>query len=76
MSRLTPQHWKVLECVFKTDGFLFVRQASSHRVYEKEGILRPVIIPTYPQVGRDIIMNLLKTAQMTRKRYFELLKKC
>lgn len=76
MPRLTAQPWKTLECVFLADGFVFIRQAASHRVYEKDGVLRPVIIPTYPEVGRDIILNLLRTAKMPRARYFKLLANC
>lgn len=73
---MTAKHWKVLEQVFIADGFAFVRQESSHRVYEKYGVLRPIIIPTYPEVGIDIIKGLINTAGMTRDRYFELLSKC
>jgi predicted RNA binding protein YcfA (HicA-like mRNA interferase family) len=76
MSRLAPQHWKVLECVFLLAGFFFVRQASSHRVYEKDGVLRPVIIPQYDEISVEIIRGLLRTANMDRKQYTRLLKEC
>ena len=75
MPRLTPQSWKVLEAVFLRDGFVFARQASSHRVYEKPDVLRPLIIPQYEEIDVDIIRGLLRTAAMPRSRYFELLKK-
>lgn len=76
MSRLTPQPWRVLDCIFRKAGFTFVRQASSHRVYEKDGVLRPLILPEYDEVGVEIIQGLLKTAGMTRGEYFAYLKKC
>jgi predicted RNA binding protein YcfA (HicA-like mRNA interferase family) len=57
MPRLTPQHWKTLECVFLRSGFTFVRQASSHRVYEKPGVLRPIIIPEYGEIDIEIIQR-------------------
>jgi predicted RNA binding protein YcfA (HicA-like mRNA interferase family) len=75
MPRLTPQSWKTLEAVFLRDGFAFVRQASSHKVYEKSGVLRPVIIPQYEEIDVDIIRGLLRTAGLSRKRYFEILRK-
>ena len=56
MPRITPVHWKVLECIFEKAGFVFERQASSHRSYTKEGIARPIIIPTYNQISPDIII--------------------
>jgi len=76
MSRITPQHWKTLECVFTQAGFVFVRQASSHKVYEKPGVLRPVIIPEYEEVDPGIISGLLRAANMTRAEYLRLLKEC
>jgi predicted RNA binding protein YcfA (HicA-like mRNA interferase family) len=76
MSRIVPQHWKVLECVFLRAGFVFVRQASSHRVYEKPGVLRPVIIPEYEEIDVEIIRGLLRTAGMPRAEYLRHLNKC
>lgn len=76
MPRLSPVHWKTLECVFLKAGFEFERETDTHRVYVKKGIIRPVIIPKYKEVGRDIITNNMRTAGMTRKEYFELLSRC
>ena len=76
MPRLTPQHWRTLERVFLCAGFVFCRQASSHRVYEKEGVLRPIIIPEYEEISVEIIAGLLRTAGMSRQEYFDLLEKC
>jgi predicted RNA binding protein YcfA (HicA-like mRNA interferase family) len=76
MPRLTPLHWKVLECVFQKDGFDFYKQEGSHRVYVKKGIARPLVIPTYKDVGVDIILSLMRTSRMTRERFFELLEEC
>jgi predicted RNA binding protein YcfA (HicA-like mRNA interferase family) len=76
MPRITPIHWKILECVFLNDGFVFERQEGSHCTYKKEGILRPVVIPTYKEVDKEIIKSNLRTANMSRERYFELLALC
>lgn len=38
------------------------------------GKLRPVIIPTCKEIDVDIILSNIRTAGMTRERYFELLK--
>ena len=76
MSRIIPIHWKVLECVFLKDGFIFDRQEGSHRTYTKKGIIRPIIIPTYKSIGIDIIKSNLRSAKMNRKRYLELLELC
>ena len=74
MPRITPQHWKTLERVFLRAGFVFVRQASSHRVYEKPGVLRPVILPEYEEIDIAIIQGLLRTSGLSRAEYIRLLK--
>jgi len=74
MPRITPQSWRTLERIFLVSGFAFIRQGSSHRVYEKEGCLRPVIIPQYDEINVKIIRGLLRTAGMSREDYLSLLK--
>lgn len=76
MPRITPVHWKVLECIFLQDGFAFERQDGDHKSYVKPGIKRPIIIPTYREIDIDIIKSNMRTAQMSRDRYFELLGLC
>jgi len=76
MPRLTVIHWKLLEAIFLKDGFLFFRQEGSHRSYVKDGCPRPVVIPTYNEIGIDIIKANMRTANMSRDRYFELLEQC
>ena len=76
MPRITPVHWRLLEKIFLKDGFVFDRESGDHRAYVKDGILRPVIIPRYAEIDKDIILSNMKTARMSRERYFELLKEC
>ncbi len=77
MSRLTPVYWKKLECVFLRDGFTYKRQNGSHRFYTKAGIIRPIVIPAYKTpLSTHIIRSNLRTAGMSRDRYFELLNDC
>jgi hypothetical protein len=42
-------------------------------IYVKTGVARPLVIPAYSEIPVFIIKNLLRTAGMTRERYFELL---
>jgi hypothetical protein len=42
-------------------------------VFTKPAVLRPVVIPKYAAVPVFIIKNNLRTAGMSRERYFELL---
>ena len=76
MPRLTAVHWRVLEYIFLKYGFVFDREAANHKAYVKKGILRPIIIPKYKEVDRDIITSNMRTAGMSRKEYFALLIEC
>ena len=49
------------------------RVAGSHVALTKPGVLRPVVIPKYDEVGLDIIRANMRTAGMSRTRYLELL---
>jgi predicted RNA binding protein YcfA (HicA-like mRNA interferase family) len=76
MLRISPVKWQILECIFKKDGFVFARHEGDHRIYEKPGIARPVIIPTYKEIDVEIIKSNMRTARMSRERYLNLLKQC
>ncbi|HAM54011.1 MAG TPA: hypothetical protein DCQ64_00805 [Candidatus Rokubacteria bacterium] len=73
MPKIVPVHWTVLEKIFVRDGWQFDRQEGSHRSYVKPGTPRPVVIPAYAAVPVSIIRNVMRTANMDRKRYFALL---
>ena len=75
MPKLAPAHWTELERVFLLDGWRFARQEGSHRSYVKPGIARPIVVPTYRAVPVSIIRNLMRTANMSRERYFALLER-
>jgi predicted RNA binding protein YcfA (HicA-like mRNA interferase family) len=76
MPRITPIPWKVLECIFLKEGFRFDRQNGDHRIYVKKGVLRPVVIPKYKEIDTEIIKSNMRSAKMSRDRYFELLNLC
>jgi predicted RNA binding protein YcfA (HicA-like mRNA interferase family) len=73
MPALRPVPHTTLVKVFEQDGFTFRRQHGDHLIYIKPGVKRPLVIPAYPEVPVFIIKNLLRTAGMTRERYFDLL---
>jgi len=75
MPKLAPVDWQTLVKIFEADGFKNNRTKASHIVMEKAGVARPVVIPKYDEVGRDITLSNMRTAGMSRDRYFELLKK-
>ena len=50
-----------------------MRQKGDHRVYSKDGLKSPVIIPTC-ELQVFIIQTNLKTLNISREEYFKLLK--
>ncbi|MBU2591439.1 MAG: type II toxin-antitoxin system HicA family toxin [Nitrospinota bacterium] len=73
MPRLTPVSWQTLEKVFTRAGFKYVRTKGDHMSFEKEGCLRPVVIPKYKEIGVDIIKSNMRNAKMSREDYFKYL---
>jgi len=73
MPKLSPVSYKHLVRIFEADGFACVRIEGDHMVMTKPGLTRPVVIPKYAAVPVFIIKNNLRTAGMSRERYFELL---
>jgi predicted RNA binding protein YcfA (HicA-like mRNA interferase family) len=73
MPRIGPVHWKVLDSLFRQLDFVFERQRGDHRVYRKPGVARPLVIPADSEIDTAIIKSNLRTAGISRDRYFALL---
>jgi len=76
MPRLNPLPWHKIVCVFEQIGYRQAGQKASHLKLEKPGVARPLIVPRYAEVGRDIITNLIRTAGITRDAFLSLLENC
>lgn len=74
MPKLAPVSWKILVKIFEADGFVRVRTKGSHISLVKPGVSRPIIIAMHnTDLGQDIIKSNMRTADMSRERYFKLL---
>ena len=72
--KIVPIPYKSLVKVFESEGFVFKRQRGDHLILTKAGIHRPVVIKTSPRkVPVTHILTNLRTAGISRERYFELL---
>jgi predicted RNA binding protein YcfA (HicA-like mRNA interferase family) len=72
VPQIVPVPYQTRIKVFQKDGFAFARMAGDHHICTKSGVKRPLVIPAYRAVPVFIIKNLLRTAGMSRERYFEL----
>ena len=75
MVRLTPIHWKRFEKVLLYLGCKFVREKGDHRVYWREGLERPIIIPREKELSKFIIRNNLRLLNINIDKYLEILKR-
>ena len=73
MSKLRPVSYKTLAKSLRGRRLQLCSHRGDHVVFTKDGVLRPVVIPKYASIPVFIIKNNLRTAGMTRERYFELL---
>lgn len=73
MSRIAPIPYRKMVTILEREGFRLSRQRGDHMVFTRPGILRPVVVPRYNSLPVFIIKNILRTAQISRDRYFELL---
>jgi hypothetical protein len=47
------------------------QDSGDHYVYTKPGVIRPVVIPEWPQIPVFIIKNNLRTAGISREKYLK-----
>ena len=72
---IRPIHYRKLVKVFESEGWEYQRTRGDHMIFTKRGFIRPVVIPKYKTVPIFIIKNNLRTANIDRKKYLDLLKK-
>mgnify|MGYP001578012523 CR=1 FL=1 len=69
MPRITSLHWKLFEKFLFKHGCEFKREKGDHRIYNKKGIKRPVVIPRDSDLPAFIIINNLKVLGISREEY-------
>ncbi len=73
MPRIQSIHWKEFEKFLLRVGCEFKREKGDHRVYWKNGIKRPVVIPRDTSLPAFIILNNLKVLGISREEYLKLI---
>ena len=74
MPKLSATDWKTQLKIFESYGCRYKRKKGSHHVLTYPGAKRAVVIPEYDEIDVDIIKNNMRTVNMTREEYFDLLK--
>ncbi len=75
MSRIYPTGWKKQIKIFKLSGCKYKRKKGSHHILTHPKAKRAVVIPEYDSIDVEIIKNNMRSVNMNRDKYFELLRK-
>jgi predicted RNA binding protein YcfA (HicA-like mRNA interferase family) len=73
MAGLTPLHWKKFEKVLLYLGCHLVRERGDHRVYWRNNLKRPIVIPRDTQLPVFVIRNNLRVLGVSVKEYLDVL---
>ena len=74
--KITPIPYTLLIKIFEADGFSVVRKKGDHIIMIKPGVKRPLVIKSSPKLMPVThIHTNMRTAEMSRERYFQLLEK-
>jgi len=75
MPKITAIKWKEFEKFLIFSGCKFVRQKGSHRIYERAGLARPIVLPVYKSLPVFVIKNNLRILEISVEQYLEILKR-
>jgi len=73
MPKISPTDWKTQLKIFEMHGCIYKRKEGSHHVLTCPGAKRAIVIPEYNEIDVDIIKSNMRTVNMSREEYFELL---
>jgi predicted RNA binding protein YcfA (HicA-like mRNA interferase family) len=73
MGQLGSIHWKKFEKYLLSVGCVFEREKGDHRIYWKNGIPRPIVIPRDRSLPPFIIMNNLRVLGISKDEFLEAL---
>lgn len=75
MANLRPVHWKKFEKFLLFIGCRFQREKGDHRIYWREDLKRPVVIPRDAELPVFIIRNNLRILKISPEEYIEILRR-
>ena len=75
MAKLSPIHWKKFEKFLIYLGCVLKREKGDHRIYWRDNLKRPVVIPRDTQLPVFIIRNNLRILGISIEEYLEILER-
>ncbi|OHA62289.1 MAG: hypothetical protein A3E07_01545 [Candidatus Wildermuthbacteria bacterium RIFCSPHIGHO2_12_FULL_45_9] len=75
MPKIVSINWKTFEKFLLYVGCTFVRQKGDHRIYSRDGLKRPVVIPRDTELPVFVIRNNLRILGISPQDYVEILER-
>ena len=75
MQHLIPIHYRKFSKFLEYTGCEFVRQNGSHLIYRRSDLKRPIVFPASKELSRTVIFSNLKTLNIPKEKYLEILEK-
>ena len=75
MSHITPISWKRFDKFLRYVGCEFKREKGDHRIYVKDGLIRPLVVPQDSELPIFIIRNNLRILNISPEEYLEILQR-
>ncbi len=73
MGSFDSVSWKVFEHFLIENGCIFKRMRGDHRIYNKPGLLRPLVIPQITPIPPFILLNNLRVLGVQKKAFLDFL---
>jgi predicted RNA binding protein YcfA (HicA-like mRNA interferase family) len=73
MPKIKSIHWKEFEKFLFFIGCEFKREKGDHRIYWKDGVKRPIIVPRYNPLPSFIILNNLRVLGVSKEKYLKII---
>ena len=73
MPKLAPIHWKKSDSFRRYVGCEFTREKGDHRIYWRDDLSRPVVVPRDTELPVYVIRNNLRVLGISPKKYNRML---
>ena len=73
MPKILPTDWRTQVKIFEKFGCRYLQQKGSHLIYDHPDAKREIVIPRSDLIPVPVIRHNMRTANMNRAAYFQLL---
>ena len=74
MSKNRPIEWKEFDKFLKFVGCEFKRSKGDHRIYSRQGLKRPIVVPRHNPLPLFVVRNNLRVLGMTLEDFYKIRK--